>query len=528
VLLDGFVDSGVHDFLIVLDNVPYCFVKPSNRYFIGLGMGAAPDDPEEFATFIGVFIDHLKKRYSAPIVSSWRFRLGTEADGPRYGAPWSNETYEANDGHGGTIALRNGLQAYMAVYKAVAKVVKAKVPHAAFGPSNMAGINAGPGMSGGLKAYLLEFARFLRQEQLPIDFAAVSEYSRCDPHGNSPAKLMVEAIEGMRQFAAAAVDIPIPVEVHEFGWAHWQRCTDRVEQWTMGAYGASWGASAWLWLRRAGARRVFTWGLSAGDDLSLTYNFDFGISSIYVSGAATDRPLVSGWGWLMSAMVRMYGEEDGSADVTGNFAASTRSSNISSSEFVVEVPHTVQPAATAAAANVSQSIGCFRVANRLSRELHYLLVWSSANQSSDATVDWQLIVAPQDFPAGAPFWPLAKDTKDTVEVLVTRLDRSTAVHDLIKRRLVGAGLATGVGANDSHTVDPILYMTDDAGRQWLAKNATEYEQVSASALQPVELTASDVKFEDGRIAIRGTSGVSSMQLFTLRHKSARTKEKERI
>ena len=160
VTIDGWLHAAKTErFLIVLDNIPFVFVRPENRYYLGFGMGAAPDDPEEFATFIGAFATHLVERYTLDLVSKWRFRLGTECDGPRIGHSWLNFTapnppFRMADGDGGWYTSRvNGLDKYVETYLAVAKALKAVVPRAAFGPSNMAGISgdvdAGAGGGGG-------------------------------------------------------------------------------------------------------------------------------------------------------------------------------------------------------------------------------------------------------------------------------------------------------------------------------------------------------------------------------------------
>jgi len=118
----------------VLDNIPYAFVKPKNRFYLLFGMGAAPDDPEEFAAFVGELAKHLVGRYGLGVVSTWRFRLGTECDGPRIGPPWLNFTapnppFVYPDGNGRNYTTRkNGLDAYVATYLAVAKALKAVVP----------------------------------------------------------------------------------------------------------------------------------------------------------------------------------------------------------------------------------------------------------------------------------------------------------------------------------------------------------------------------------------------------------------
>ena len=130
VTLDGWLRvAKTERFLIVLDNIPYAFVKPENRYYLGFGMGAAPDDPLEFAAFVGDLATHLVERYSLATVSRWRFRLGTECDGPRIGHSWLNFTapnppFTMADGHGGSYTSRvNGLDKYVSTYLAVATVL---------------------------------------------------------------------------------------------------------------------------------------------------------------------------------------------------------------------------------------------------------------------------------------------------------------------------------------------------------------------------------------------------------------------
>ena len=77
--LDGYVTAGkVEHYMIVLDNVPFAFVRPENRFYVSYGNGAAPDDPAEFGAFVGDLVRHLVARYGASRVRKWRFRLGTE------------------------------------------------------------------------------------------------------------------------------------------------------------------------------------------------------------------------------------------------------------------------------------------------------------------------------------------------------------------------------------------------------------------------------------------------------------------
>ena len=112
----------------VLDNIPFAFVCPENRFYGGFGLGSAPDNKTEFGAWGGELAQHLVERYSMAEVSRWRFRLGTEADGPRLGPRWA-----APDGNGviamptASGALKNfshGLDRYIETYLAVGFALK--------------------------------------------------------------------------------------------------------------------------------------------------------------------------------------------------------------------------------------------------------------------------------------------------------------------------------------------------------------------------------------------------------------------
>jgi hypothetical protein len=216
---DGILGAGITEILVVLDNVPYAFVAPQNRYYATYGLSSAPDDADEYADFIGIFVEHLVERYSEAVVSKWRFRLGTEADGPRYGPPWLNQTYHASRANGSTFAIAPwvGLLQYMATYKAVGMKIKQKLTTASFGPSNMlscqqdgeqlAGMGKNNISNGRYSPGLIQFGEYIRAQKLPIDFAAASNYARGTPPlwpsglSYSPAQLMKGAVEELKVFA---------------------------------------------------------------------------------------------------------------------------------------------------------------------------------------------------------------------------------------------------------------------------------------------------------------------------------------
>eukprot|EP00041_Stephanoeca_diplocostata_P040515 m.1639760 g.1639760 ORF g.1639760 m.1639760 type:complete len:668 (+) comp37803_c0_seq1:467-2470(+) len=489
ITLDGFVNSGVQDFIIVLDNVPYAFVRPENRYYCPFGLGSAPDNVNEYAQFVVDFVQHLCTRYGRAVVNRWRFRLGTEADGPRYGPPWQSEPYFGNNGRGGTVRLTHGLETYITVYSAVVTALKVHFPAIRVGPSNMAGIGASVNASNNtVDAFLMKFGDAIRTQELPLDFAAISEYSRVDASGRSPADLMCAGVDGLRHFTEHAGK-QVPLEIHEFGWAGWLPFTDPIHTWATGAFGAAWSAGAWLWVRGCGITNVFHW----------TYAFDYTVATVNTTGAGGGQgnpahprgyPLITAWGWLLGAMVDMSGSD-----------ATTRAS--ATSEFVVRVPSSTL--------SYSNSFGVFRVAREDTRQLHFLLVSTSPEYTDKSHFDFVLDVSAADFPSRTPFWPLVNTSSGGPVVMKRYLNRSNSVTNVIKKDLVEMGLAYD---NDTDAVDEISKMTSHQGVVWLGANVSKYMAIGQNALQSRPFEGS-ISYAADAISLRDTMQVSSMALLTL-------------
>jgi hypothetical protein len=329
--LDGFL-RGAHTarFVLVLDNVPFAFVRPENRYYGSYGLAAAPDDPLEFAAFVGELGAHLVSRYGrGTVAASFRFRLGTECDGPRFGPDWKNFSapnapFVAPDGEGGNFTTReNGLDSYTATYIAVDKALQRAAPGAAFGPSNMAAISGGAGGGGpGPQCdqckFLSEFLDRIKAAGARLDFIAASEYSKWDQLGMAPAAPMQDTPQTLGRMAARAGYPAAPVEVHEWGWAGWGKWSEGwgTFRWPMGVWGGAWGLGSMLYQRRGGLSRVFHWGYQEDNSLN-GYEGNASATCLpgttYCSAAAlrdgcvpTCRPfgypLISAHGWLLSAL----------------------------------------------------------------------------------------------------------------------------------------------------------------------------------------------------------------------------------
>ena len=249
--LDVFVANGITPSPLVLDNIPFAFVRPENRFYGGFGLGSAPDNETEFGAWVGELAQHLVERYSMAEVSRWRFRLGTEADGPRMGPRWA-----APDGNGviamptASGALKNfshGLDQYIETYLAVSFAIKKVIPGAAFGPSNFAGLGGPEGPTAtpqaqeqactGNCAWLDSFARRIHAAHAPFDFGAMSHYSSRAEDGSAPPQRMVNGALRLGELARLATTgsnhgspatTSVPIEVHEFGWASWGKFKDQT------------------------------------------------------------------------------------------------------------------------------------------------------------------------------------------------------------------------------------------------------------------------------------------------------------
>lgn len=81
--LDPFVNNSIQP-VIVLDNVPWCFVSksawpgPNNEATYGNNKG--PDNVTEYGGFVKTLLEGIVARYTLPVVETFWFRVGTEPD----------------------------------------------------------------------------------------------------------------------------------------------------------------------------------------------------------------------------------------------------------------------------------------------------------------------------------------------------------------------------------------------------------------------------------------------------------------
>jgi len=257
--LDRYHDNGL-DVMIVLDNVPFAFVQNASRTGPCETFGCQykpPDNPSEFATWVGELASHLVSAYGGAWAARVRWRLGTEANGPRWG------------GRGAYLAR------YIDCYRRCARAIRAAIPRARIGASNWVEVigHSGDLSPSGSDSFQFEFYEALAKDadaDVPLDWVSVSHYGgglhgkATARVGNFPGADYVQRTPGGK---TGRVELPAmralarrpnaTLEVQE-----WSVLTNEAGEATTepSALGTAWtAASMAAWVACAGADRVFHW-----------------------------------------------------------------------------------------------------------------------------------------------------------------------------------------------------------------------------------------------------------------------------
>ncbi len=488
--VDSYLAAGITP-LLVLDNIPYAFVAPQHREFIGFGLTNPPDNVTEFGIFIEEMARHLVDRYNEDLVATWRFRVGTEADGPRLGPRWDDLNFPGA-----------GLQQYILLYDAVVAALRRVLSAPIVGPSNMAQV--GP-VNCSVCEQLFEFGRHLYNGTNTADpsttgsiisFAALSEYSKSDNIG-APAQEMAGTIETMKQFVRLATTgkstgseaLRIPLEVHEYGWAGWLHY-NISSTWPAGAYGGAWNVASWLFMLQAGASKIFHWG----------YGFDNSLAQRNLTGTMGGKPLVSAWGWVLGAMEEL-GTTDGAKsnkvrletdEVTHKNSEYSQDST-SGTGGLSSVATAVLPASSSPRMPSQATVGAYRVATPSENKLQYLLVAHSADTgfntppANDPVITWRLLINASDMPnstSGGYF--NIKDGPESIRVGQRALTRGNSIHDIILSDLEQAGgYAAGLLVGEDQNADNVNHMATETGQKLAAKHAAAYMEANLETLGPI-------------------------------------------
>jgi hypothetical protein len=240
--LRPYLDSGIQQFTLVLDNVPWCF--PSQPSTASLGQKSPPRDPREWRDFIVAVCTEYVRIVGPEIAANTRFRIGTENNG--------RERFDGSH------------EEYLRHYQASAAAIQSVLPEAKIGPFNISGASI-IGVEKRHNVRGFDLTRTLRHTpnpfnnapSTPVDFISLSRYF-------SPgADLSANARGAGEVWDAFAERVPelsgISREVHEFGVAPFGEDKGGFVSSEDGALGAAATALMMFRLRAAGVDRVFHW-----------------------------------------------------------------------------------------------------------------------------------------------------------------------------------------------------------------------------------------------------------------------------
>ena len=276
--LDNIVANGIHP-LVVLDNVPYAFVRQPTRGTFGQTRG--PDNVTEYASFISLLVEQLVGRYGQQ-VGGWCFRVGTEPNNPT--GHW-NDTVEK----------------YVEMYAAIARAVAGALHQApCIGPGNFNPFTKRLRNPDKLNA-TVAIAAGLAAAGSPISFFAESFYgmARGSPSltsGYDPL-LATEAVEDLLALRTIAGKRNATLQLMEFGTLQNAHGRSSPEP---GAFGGAWTLATSTRAAALGVTRAFHWDIFE----------EFGGARLYFSSA-----------WLSTAMCRLFGSAPQRRPTLGEQAA---------------------------------------------------------------------------------------------------------------------------------------------------------------------------------------------------------------
>lgn len=283
---------------VVLDNVPYAFVK---NYSIGTyGQTKGPDDIAEYGAFLQTIVDKLVSTFGHDTASRWRFRVATEGNNPT--------------GHWNDTEAR-----YVATYAAAAAAVHAVLPGAAVGPSNWCPCNRSVPVR--YDGFANTAMAAISAQQLPINFTSVSFYGHAQQYNISYAATAAAWLAALRQLPGFAA---LPLEVQEYGCLGNE--AGRISN-EPGSFGAAWVLATSVEFVARGVEKIFHWDSfshldSAGSVhlahanlwlAAIGHRFRDGIVSVMQPQAAQAAK-----GTAAAARVRVHANADGEPELTAS------------------------------------------------------------------------------------------------------------------------------------------------------------------------------------------------------------------
>lgn len=249
--LDDLVVGALMDLTLVLDNVPYALAQAGgavSRY----GQVLGPSNATAYGDFIRTLVEALVARYGVDVASRWQWRVGTEPN--------------TKPGH-----WNSTVDAYLAMYAAVARAVRAVLPNAPVGPGNWCPFAPGVGCSDTATTIVYPMLDGLVAQGSPVDFLASSHYGAYTRTRLGDPQVGYDPVWGARnaldlvalQQRHPAVLAHVPLSFQEFGTLANSPAGGINNE--PGAFGAAWRLATTAAAGVRGVRDFFDWGASGPD-----------------------------------------------------------------------------------------------------------------------------------------------------------------------------------------------------------------------------------------------------------------------
>lgn len=252
--LDALVRGARNELVVVLDNVPYALARGGgsvSRY----GQVLGPANDTEYGEFVTTLVAALVERYGVAAATGWLWRIGTEPN--------------TRPGH-----WNDTVSAYLSMYAAAARAVRALLPAAQIGPGNFCPFAPGVGCSDTAASIVFPILDGLVAQGSPVNFLSSSHYGSWkrapgeDPQaGYDPVWAARNAIDldSLRQ-RHPTVLAAVPLSFMEFGCLA-DGPAGGIDN-EPGAFGAAWRLASTAAAGAFGIANFFDWS-GAGPDWGL-------------------------------------------------------------------------------------------------------------------------------------------------------------------------------------------------------------------------------------------------------------------
>lgn len=177
-------------------------------------------------------------------------------------------------------------------------------------------------------------------------------------------------------------------------------------------------------------------------------------------------PLVSSWGWVLTALLHISPESGG--------RISTTAGGPEVSEYVVDIPGHDK--------HYNYTVGAIKSVSAAQKKLTYLVLLFSPDPDERNLQQVQLEVSASDLTALQSGWDHEDVNRicDKLKVVQQAHNRSTAVHDQIESQLYENGLKETL---EKRSVDAVVKMATPAGLAMIAGDAAGWMESNRKSLR---------------------------------------------